>query len=203
MSNSTSNSAPGNAAVVLQPGLPHANIWLKNLPYGVVLILTLLGVAYTSFSKHPIVAYWEFPVPVIGVVCVGAGWHHAYDKQARLRLIWTQALHWMAFIIAMNLILLPNVQNMLNSDATGLAILLLLALGTFVAGVHILAWQMCLLGLIMALCVPAIALIEESALIVLLGAIVLIGVGMAFWWSGSSRNTVTKPPQELEDVGVA
>jgi hypothetical protein len=181
-----------------------ANMWLRNLPYGIVLILTLLGVAYTSFSKHPIVAYWEFLVPVMGVVCVGAGWRHAYDKQARLRLIWTQALHWLAFIIAMNLMLLPNVQNMLNSDATGLAILLLLALGTFVAGVHILDWQVCLLGLIMALCVPAIAWIEESALIVLLGAIVLIGVGMAFWWSGGSGNTLAKRrSQETQDVGVA
>ena len=55
-----------------------------------------------------------------------------------MRLIWTQALHWLAFLVAMNSGLLPNVQNMLNSDATGLAILLLLALGTFVAGVHIL-----------------------------------------------------------------
>jgi hypothetical protein len=78
---------------------------------------------------------------------------------------------------------------MLNSDATGLAILLLLALGTFVAGVHILAWQICLLGLIMALCVPAIAWIEESALIVLLAMVVLAGVGMTFWWSGRNKLT--------------
>jgi hypothetical protein len=96
----------------------------------------------------------------------------------------------------MNLILLPNVQNMLNSDATGLAILLLLGLGTFVAGVHILSWQVCLLGLIMALCVPAIAWIEESALIVLLGAIVLVGVGMAFSWSGNNRQALDRAAQD-------
>ena len=76
--------------------------------------------------------------------------------------------------------------------ATGLAILLLLGLGTFVAGVHILSWQVCLLGLVMALCVPAIAWIEELALIMLLGAIVLVGVGMAFWWSGSKAGAVSR-----------
>jgi hypothetical protein len=38
---------------------------------------------------------------------------------------------------------------MLNADATGLAILLLLALGTFVAGVHSLFWQTCVLGLVL------------------------------------------------------
>lgn len=26
-------------------------IWLKELPYGLVLVLTLVGVAYTSFTK--------------------------------------------------------------------------------------------------------------------------------------------------------
>ena len=41
-----------------------------------------------------------------------------------------------------------------NADATGLATLLLLALGTFVAGVHTLLWQTGTLGVVMALAVP-------------------------------------------------
>jgi hypothetical protein len=138
----------------------------------------------------------------MGVICVAAGWRHAQNKKARVRLLWTQALHWLAFVIAMNLMLLPNVQNMLNSDATGLAILLLLALGTFVAGVHILAWQVCVLGLIMALCVPAIAWVEESALIVMLGAVVLVAVGMAFWWSGGRETALAQHPERIDDDGV-
>jgi nitrogen fixation-related uncharacterized protein len=48
----------------------------------------------------------------------------------------------------------------------------------------------------MALCVPAIAWIEESALIVLLGAIVLVGVGMAFWWSGNNRQALYRAAQD-------
>ena len=184
---STPTDALDAPAVERSAGLPRADAWLRNLPYGIILVLTLAGVAYTSFSKQPLVSYWEFLVPVMGVVCIGTGWRHAHDKQSRLRLIWTQSLHWLAFLGAMNLMLLPNVRNMLNSDAIGLAILLLLALGTFVAGVHTSTWQICLLGLIMALCVPAIAWIEESALILLLGVVVLAGVGMAFWWSGSGK----------------
>jgi hypothetical protein len=198
----SANGATGDPTTVPPSDLPLANIWLRNLPYGIVLILTLLGVAYTSVSKHPIVAYWEFLVPVMAIVCVGAGWRHATDKRARLRLLWTQALHWLAFVVAMNLMLLPNVQNMLNSDATGLAILLLLALGTFVAGVHMLAWQVCVVGLVMALCVPAIAWIEESALIVLLAVIVLIGVGMAFWWYGGRQATAPQQSRRSDDVHV-
>jgi hypothetical protein len=33
--------------------------WIKELPFTLVLILTIGGVAYTSFSKKPIVGYWE------------------------------------------------------------------------------------------------------------------------------------------------
>jgi hypothetical protein len=167
--------------------LPGVSRWLKELPYGVVLVLTLIGVGYTSFTKRPTIAYWEFLVPVTGVLCIWSGWRSAREKKEELRLIWTQVAHWLAFFAAMNLLLLPSVQDMVNADATGLAILLLLALGTFVAGVHIPAWQVCILGVVMALFVPAIAWIEEAALIVLLALIVLIGAGTMFWWLGSKR----------------
>jgi hypothetical protein len=168
--------------------LPGISGWLKELPYGVVLVLTLIGVAYTSFTKRPTTAYWEFLVPVTGALCIWSGWRSAREKKEELRLIWTQVAHWLAFFAAMNLLLLPSVQDMVNADATGLAILLLLALGTFVAGVHIPAWEVCILGVVMALFVPAIAWIEEAALIVLLALIVLIGAGMMFWWLGSKRH---------------
>jgi hypothetical protein len=65
------------------------------------------------------------------------------------------ALHWAAFLLVISMMLLPNVQRILNASATGLAVLMLLALGTFTAGVHVLSWQVCLLGIIMALGVPA------------------------------------------------
>src|SRR5262249_13493076 len=167
--------------------LPGVRSWLKELPFGVVLVLTLIGVGYKSFTKRPTTAYWEFLVPVTGALCIWSGWRSAREKKEEFRLIWTQVAHWLAFFAAMNLLLLPSVQDMVNADATGLAILLLLALGTFVAGVHIPAWQVCILGVVMALFVPAIAWIEEAALIVLLALIVLIGAGTMFWWFGSKR----------------
>jgi hypothetical protein len=167
--------------------LPPASIWLKELPYVVVLVLTLLGVAYTSVTRRPMIVYWEFLVLVTAAACIWGGWRYAPDRKAKIRLIGSQALHWLAFFVAMNLVLLPSVQNMMNADATGLAILLLLALGTFVAGVHIPAWQVCVLGLVMGLFVPAIAWIEEAALIVLLALVALIGVGALFWWIGDRK----------------
>jgi hypothetical protein len=161
---------------------PGVSFWIRELPFSLVLILTLLGVAYTSFLKQPIIGFWELLAPVIGLVCVGAGWPSADDNSVRLRLIFTQALHWAAFVLVMNMMLLPSVQKILNPSATGLAVLTLLALGTFTAGIHVLSWQVCLLGLIMALCVPAAAWIEASALIIVLIVAAVLGIGAVVWW---------------------
>jgi hypothetical protein len=166
---------------------PYVSFWLRELPYVVVLILTLFGVAYASFSRQSMVGYWEFLAPVIGLLCVGIAWPQAPDKAARLRLVWTQALHWLAFLVAMNLLLLSGVASMLGADAIGLTILTLLALGTFVAGVHIQAWQICVLGMIMGLGVPAIAWIERSALLLLLVVTALAAVGLALWWGARGK----------------
>jgi hypothetical protein len=176
-----SNSETG--PVVPQPSsAPHLSFWIRELPFSVVLILTILGVAYTSFSKQPIILYWELLAPIIALVCVGAGWQRANDNAARLRLIVTQALHWIAFLVVMNMMLLPSVQRDFNASSTALAIFTLLALGTFTAGTHVLSWQVCLLGLIMALGIPAIAWIENSALIVVLIVGAVAGIAAVFWW---------------------
>ena len=167
--------------VISSQSSPEASFWLRELPYAAVFVLAIFGIAYNSYSKQSIVGYWEFLALVICVVCVGSGWPHTHDKKARLRLVWTQALHWLAFLVAMNLMLLPNVVRMMNADATSLAILTLLALGTFTAGVHILSWQICLVGVVMAVGVPASAWLERSALLLSVGALALVGIGLASW----------------------
>ena len=165
----------------------HVNFWIRELPFSLVLILTMAGVAYTTLSKQPIIGYWELLAPLIALVCVGAGWSSATDTAARVRLIGTQALHWFAFLLVMNMLLLTSVQRIFNASSTGLAIFTLLALGTFTAGVHVLAWQVCLLGLVMALGIPAIAWIENSALIFVLVAGVVLGIGAVIWWHFHER----------------
>jgi len=165
----------------------HVSFWLRELPFTIVLILTIAGVAYTSFSKTPLVTYWEILAPIIALVCIGAGWQEASDKSAKLRLIVTQVLHWFAFILVMNMLLLTSVQRIFTATSTALAIFTLLALGTFTAGIQVLSWQICLLGVIMALGIPAIAWIENSALLAVLAVAVVVGIVIVFWWHWRER----------------
>jgi hypothetical protein len=175
-----------------QSSKSRTSLWLRELPFSLVLILTIIGVAYTSFSKKPLIIYWEILAPLIGLVCVATGWHSANDKAARWRLIGTQALHWLAFLVVMNLLLLPSVQKLFTAGSTGLAIFTLLTLGTFTAGAHVLSWQVCLLGLIMAVGIPAIAWIESSALIVVLIVAGVLGTAAVFWWHWRERRERSK-----------
>jgi hypothetical protein len=185
---SNTNPDPAVRPSVPDVAAPHRrSFWIRELPFSLVLALTLGGVAYTSFSKHPILIYWEILAPIIGLVCVWYGWPNASDNAARLRLIGTQVAHWLAFLLVMNMVFLSSVQRVFTATSTGLAIFTLLALGTFTAGVHILSWQVCLLGLIMAFGIPAIAWIENSALLLVLIAAVVVGIGAVLWWHFRER----------------
>jgi hypothetical protein len=178
MSESVPTQSPAQAP---EGAARSTSLLVRELPYVVVLVMTLFGVAYTSAARRPLVIYWEVLALTVGAVCMFTGWRHAQGSDARMRMLWTQALHWGAFLGAMNIVLLPGVQRVLTSSATGLTLLMLLALGTFTAGIH-LSVRICLLGLTMAIAVPAIAWLKQSALFLLLAAVMLIAIALAVWW---------------------
>jgi hypothetical protein len=151
-------------------------------PYLLVLALALFGIAYTSFARTPMTYYWVVLAPVIGVICVVTRWPSTASRDERLRLIWTQALHWAAVLLAMHLMFGANVARMLNADGSALAALTLLALGTFTAGVHTFAWRICLLGVVLGVGVPGIAWLERSALLILLIALLVVALIAPFVW---------------------
>ena len=153
----------------------------RQLPFLAILVLAIGGVAYTNISQRPLVGYWEFLAIAMGVVCVVTQWSELEDKQARFRLMWTQALHWLAVLVTMNIMLFSGVQQVLPTLATGLVLLILLALGTFLAGVHLVSLQIGFLGLALALAVPAISWVKQSALFLILAVVFFVGLAMAFW----------------------
>jgi hypothetical protein len=161
--------------------LSKASFFRRQLPFLAILMLAIAGVAYTNISHQSLVGYWEFLAIAMGVVCVVTEWTELDEKQARFRLMWTQALHWVAVLVAMNIMLLSGVQQLLPAPATSLVLLILLALGTFLAGLGLKSLPICFLGLALALAVPAISWVKQSALFLILAAVFLIGLGMTFW----------------------
>lgn len=162
---------------------PHGvRAWLREAPYLIMLLLTVGGVAYSALARSPLQHYWELVTLFNCAACIYEGWGR--EGQQRWRVVWTQLLHWGAFLVAMTLLFLPSVQAVANVNSTGLAILLLLALGTFVAGVHTASWRVGLNGVVLALCVPVVAWLDQSALIVTLAALAVLLAGalaLALW----------------------
>src|SRR5690349_23189963 len=98
------------------PAIPNAP-W-QQAPYVIALVLAIAGVAYTNVSHQPLIGYWEFLALAIGVVCVVTKWPELDGKETKLRLIWTQALHWVAVLVTMNIMLMSGVQQLLPTPAT-------------------------------------------------------------------------------------
>ncbi|MBI1651334.1 hypothetical protein [Hyphomicrobium sulfonivorans] len=160
-----------NVEASATPAAPHTwqSFLVRKLPYIALLALTIGGVAFTSIANTPLVRYWEILAVLTGLLCIFTAWPH-YDGQGRLQLILRQSAHWLAIIVAMRIVLMPGIQTMFTGPATGYALLLILALGTFLAGLNI-SLELCVLGLVMAAAVPAMLWLKQTALLaVLLGA---------------------------------
>ncbi len=155
---------------------------LRDLPYAAMLVLAVGGIVLTSFRGPTTYFYWMALAPIYALIVIASGWRQLETGAERMRLVVTQVMHWAAFLGAMWLMFLPEVRGVVNDNATSLTLLILLALGTFVAGVHAAVWRISAVGVFLALSVPAVAWVQESAMLLLVGAMLLIVVGAAFWW---------------------
>jgi hypothetical protein len=142
-----------------------------DLPYIVMLSTAVLGIGIVTFTGQPYAYYWEFLTPVYCAICIYIGWRHTETTRERTRLVWTQILHWAAFLFGMWLIYSPPLQKLIDVNAAGLNLMVLLAVATFVAGVHAAAWQICVVGIILGIFVPAVAVIQRSSLFILVSVL--------------------------------
>jgi hypothetical protein len=163
-------------------GLFAPGTWMAELPYIAMLAAAFIGVAVNNASGHPSTLYWEFLAPVYAVICILSGRVHGEEDQKLMRLIWTQALHWFACIVTMWLLFLPQVRGASGDNGTSLSLLAVLALSTFLAGLHAGTWRITLVGVLLGLLVPVMAWLVQSALLLVLLAAVLVGVGALFIW---------------------
>ena len=167
---------------------------IRDWPYLLMLTLALFGTAFTSADRPAMMLYWMVLGPSFGIICVVAHWRDYDDPEAHWQLVRKQALHWTAVMFTMYLVFEANVKQMMNADASALMVLALLALGTFTAGIQINSWRICLVGLILGLGVPAVAWLEESTLLLLLVAIVLVAFAvLLFAYYRANTKNKAKP----------
>lgn len=171
----------------LQPSSSHAvtsevsslmKSWrFASIVAGIMILLAMIGVGLTttnsSYSRH----YWVWLVPVYGILCIGTAWSRGSKGLKRdFSGVMQQVFHWLGVGVAISLDFLIKATGEETTSASGLSALLVLALGCYLAGVH-LDWLFAIVGVLLTVTVLIIAKAEQYRwLIFVIGAVVLVAI---------------------------
>jgi hypothetical protein len=139
-----------------------------------LILLAIIGIGITDFSPAESHRYWFAMVPVFAGACLILEWSRARGKgQKWTTILRTQVLLWLGLLLAVRLAYLLLHTGRLDNENTGLIILLLLALTTFFAGIH-LGWRLFIVGIFLGLALIGATYLEEFVWIFLFIAIVVV-----------------------------
>jgi hypothetical protein len=102
----------------------------------IMVVLALVGVGLANTDPRFVETYWICLVPVYGLLCVATAWRKA-GKVYGGRAILTQFLHWLGIALAVAVDYWVRGSAVETGTAAGLNAMLLLALGCYLAGVHL------------------------------------------------------------------
>jgi hypothetical protein len=141
-------------------------------PDGIIMILLVLlaivGIGITDFSPQLSHWYWLAMVVITGIACIVMEWSRARKKGlSATTIVKKEVFIWLGVLVAVNLVYFLFHSGRLDSENTGLVILLILALATFLAGLR-LDWRLCLLGGVLSGALILATYLEEFLWIVLM-----------------------------------
>lgn len=148
---------------------------LGNIMIG-LLLLDVIGIGVTEFAMGFSQWYWLGMVIVTGSACAFLVRFHAHrDDLNTAGMMRDEILFWLAVLGAVNLVFFLYQAGRLDSENTGLVVLLLLALSTFLAGLR-LGWQLCLLGGVLAFALVVATYLADFLWLVLLAGLATVAI---------------------------
>lgn len=142
----------------------------------VLMLLSVIGIGITDYSPKDSHRYWLSMVPIFALACIFLEQANPRNKDQK----WTSILRiqiplWLGLLLAVKLVYMMLHAGRLNSENTGLVILLLLSLTTFFAGIE-LDWRVSTVGIFLGATLLGAAYEEEFLWIFLLIAGVVIAI---------------------------
>ena len=142
----------------------------------VLILLSIIGIGITDYSPAESRRYWFLLVAVFAGACLILEWSRARGRgQKWTTIVRDQLLLWFGLLLAVFLVYLLLHTGRLNNENTGLIILLLLALTTFFAGIH-LGWRLFIVGIFLGLALIGAAYLEEFVWMFLIIALVVVAI---------------------------
>jgi len=149
----------------------------------IMVLLALVGVGLASTSARLARNYWVSLVPIYGALCAFTAWRRSQPGGELLAV--RQLLHWLGIAGAVALDFSLRGTGVEAQVASGFDALMLLALGCYLAGVH-LDWPFVLVGLLLTLTLVVVAKADRYLwLLFLIGAAAIaVLVGVRRWRAG-------------------
>lgn len=139
------------------------DLWL----FVVMLTLALIGVGVTQFEHTGGKLYWLFLVIVYAAISVGRTWaRQRRQGHPTWSMIRDQVFHWLGTLVAVNIVLMFEAQDIANRGAASDFSVLILALSCYLAGVHF-SWPFLLLGGVLAVIAVGLGFLDQLSVFVL------------------------------------
>lgn len=148
-----------------------SRVLLTNSPYILLYIVTIWLVAMTDSDPAKAGRYWQYFIPIIGLVSIIGGWNKARESTARY--LTEQVLHWGALAAVTYLLFLGPMQEFLNAESHGFVTAYMVGLAAVLSGIYC-DWKMTLFGAFIVGSAVGIGYLEDNAMM-----ITLTGVGIA------------------------
>ncbi len=156
---------------------------------GIMILLTLLalvGLGITDFSPQLSHWYWLATTLATGIACIVIEWSRGRKKGlGGTTIIKNEVSTWLSVLVAVNWVYFLFHAGRLDSENTGLVILLILALATFLAGLR-LGWRLCILGVLLGGALIMATYLEEFLWIVLM---VILAAAAALYFMARYKST--------------
>jgi Ni/Fe-hydrogenase subunit HybB-like protein len=179
----------------------HRNWKIASVIAAIMVLLTLLGVALTTSGRSAAPPYWISLAPIFGVLCAATAWaRHRHAAGLRRNDVIRQSLHWLGVAVALGLDFVVRNTGEETGQAAGLNAMLLLALGCFLAGVH-LEWHFAIVGVLLCLALLIVAKAEQYVwLIFVVGVLAVAGLLGARWLLLRGRQPALSAPAVASTV---
>lgn len=156
-----------------------------------MVLLAMIGVGLTTTNSSFASTYWVLLVPVFGLLCVGTAWLRVEEGQRVNRVaIARQLFHWLGTGVALGLDFYIRGTGEETGVAAGLNALLVLALGCYLAGIH-LEWLFIPVGLLLTLILIIVAKADQYLwLVFVVGGLTLAALFGLHWLMYRGRQAV-------------
>ena len=127
---------------------------------GLMLVLAFVGIGASDVSGAGSEVYWSGLAIGFGLAALAVDWVHAGEGYTWVSSLVDTAVHWLGVFAAIQLVYFFIASGRVANADTGLVNGLLLALGTFLYGVHA-NWRLIVIGAALGLSTMAVAYLEQ------------------------------------------